>query len=109
MLYTAYLFTFKSQYVVEEFTPTKSVSEGNCNTIRSFRISVPVCDRGQILMQEAWICGVDWDDPLPNDLVTRMISWFAELQRLPEIKVPRCLQHKEEVRIYICSCVCGYF
>ena len=34
----------------------------------------------------------------PDDLVTRMISSFTELQRLPEIKVPRCLQLKEEVK-----------
>ena len=27
-----------------------------------------------------------------------MTSWFTELQRLPEIKVPRCLQLKEEAK-----------
>jgi len=27
-----------------------------------------------------------------------MISWFVELPRLPEIKVPRCVQLKEEVK-----------
>jgi len=49
-------------------------------------------------MQSAWICGFNWDDSVPEDLATKMISWFMELSRLPEIIVPRCLQLKEEVK-----------
>jgi len=43
-------------------------------------------------MQEHWVCGLDRDNSLPEELSTKMISWFAELKALPEIKVTRCLQ-----------------
>ena len=29
----------------------------------------------KILMQEMWIIGVDWDDPLPSDNVKKFQSW----------------------------------
>ena len=41
-------------------------------------------------------CALDGDNSLPEDLSTnyKMISWFAELKSLPEIKVPRRPQLK---------------
>ena len=51
-----------------------------------------ICYQGKILMQEHWVCGLDRDNSLPEELSTKMISWFAELKALPEIKVTRCLQ-----------------
>jgi len=57
----------------------------------------PYIIRAKILMQSSWICGLDWDDSVPEDLAAKMTSWFVELPRLPEIMVPRCLQLKEEV------------
>jgi len=41
--------------------------------------------------------GSDWDNQLPKEL-SRKIIWFEELISLPEIKVPRCLQLKEQVK-----------
>ena len=48
-------------------------------------------------MQEIWVCGLDWDDPLPEEISVKIMSWFAELPMLPKIRVPRCLQLREEV------------
>ena len=48
-------------------------------------------------MQEIWVCGLDWDDLLPEQISVKIMSWFAELPMLPKIRVPRCLQLREEV------------
>ena len=42
---------------------------------------------------------MDWDDQLPKELSTKIVLWFAELALLPQIKVPRCLQLKEQVKL----------
>ena len=47
----------------------------------------PFVVREKILMQEIWVCGLDWDNSLPKELSTKMISWFTELKILPQIKV----------------------
>ena len=96
---TTDVFTFKSQYVVEEFTPTKRIFlKGIATLFDPLGFLSPYIIRAKILMQSAWICRLDWDDSVPEDLATKMISWFMELPRLPEIKVPRRLQLREEVK-----------
>ena len=46
----------------------------------------------KVLMQELWTTGLDWDDPLMDDQARKATKWFKELENLPSIKVPRCLQ-----------------
>ena len=50
-----------------------------------------------MLMQEILVCGLDWDDPLSEELSAKMISWFTELPMLSNIRIPRCLQLKGKV------------
>ena len=58
---TADVFTFKSQYVVEEFTPTKRRFLKRIATLFDpLGFLSPFVIRAKILMQKAWICGVDW-------------------------------------------------
>ena len=45
-------------------------------------------------MQEMWGVGVDWDDPLPSDVIRKVNSWFTDLEQLPNVKIPRSLQEK---------------
>ena len=81
--------------IVEEFIPIKRMFLKGIATLfdpLGFLSPFIVRVNTGILMQEAWVCGLDWDDSLPEDISTKMISRFAELKRLPEIKVPRCLQ-----------------
>ena len=42
----------------------------------------PFTVTAKILMQEMWIIGVDWDDPLPSDIVKKVNSWFLDLEQL---------------------------
>ena len=55
----------------------------------------PFTTTAKILMQEMWVVGVDWDDPLPSDVVRKVNSWFTE--QLSNVKIPRSLQEKYNV------------
>lgn len=95
---TTDVFTFKSQHVIDKFVPTKRMFlKGIATLFDPLGFLSPVVVRAKILMEEAWICGLDWDDILLEELSTKMILWFEELQELPHIKIPRCLQLKLEV------------
>ena len=92
------VFTFDSQ-VNEEFELTKH------NFLKKVAILFdplgflsPFIVRAKVLMQELWIQGLDWDEKLPTELSTKVMSWFKELILLPTIKVQRCLQLKKQVR-----------
>jgi len=55
-----------------------------------------------MIMQEMWIVGTGWDDPLTDELCLKVNKWFDELRELQRIKVPRSLQKKCTVQsIYL--------
>ena len=58
----------------------------------------PFLIRAKILMQQLWLNGLEWDERLPQELFTKVNTWFAKLSILPEIKILRCLQLKKEVK-----------
>ena len=49
-------------------------------------------------MQEIWIVGVGWDDPLPDKMNKKIKIWFDELKDLGRVKVPRTLQGRGIVK-----------
>ena len=49
-------------------------------------------------MQEVWLAGIDWDDPLLDETSRRVQIWFKELRELRRIKIPRSLQRRDEVK-----------
>ena len=57
----------------------------------------PYVIRARILLQGMWPSGLDWDDLLDENLAKKAKTWFAELQQLAEITVPRCLQLEKRV------------
>ena len=57
----------------------------------------PYVIRAKILLQEMWTSGLDWDDLLDENHAKRANRWFAELQQLAGISVPRCLQLEKRV------------
>ena len=46
----------------------------------------------KILLSETWKMKMDWDDPLPDEVVTRWVKWLQCLPQLKEIRVPRPLR-----------------
>ena len=52
----------------------------------------PYCIRRKVLLQEIWLSGVSWDEPLDIDLLRKFKAWNSELSQISKIKVPRCFQ-----------------
>ena len=52
----------------------------------------------KMLMQEAWIEAIGWDEELPHDLRAEWKKMFKELGDLDAVRVPRCLKEEKEVR-----------
>ena len=63
-----------------------------CTLFDPFGFLSPFTTTAKILMKEMWVVGVDWDDPLPSDVVKKVNSWFSELEQLPNVKIPRSLR-----------------
>ena len=54
----------------------------------------PFVVRAKILVQEVWISGIDWDDQHPENILSKVKKWFAELQHLGNIKIGRWLRRQ---------------
>ena len=73
------------------------------------RFLSPFTITAKVLMQEMWAIGVDWDDPLPSEVVRKVNSWFTELEQLPNVRIPRSLREKFNVIgvsfTHFCGCI----
>ena len=49
----------------------------------------PVVFFAKHMMQKIWKANVDWDDPLPDSLLTLWLSFQADMSALSHIKIPR--------------------
>ena len=91
-------FTFKSKQIESHFQPTKrNVLKKIATLFDPLGFLSPFTVTAKILMQEMWIIGVDWDDPLPSDIVKKVNSWFLELEQLSNVRIPRSLQQRYTV------------
>ena len=51
----------------------------------------PLVVQGKMLLQELWIAGVDWNEPVPTDLSEKLRKWIAQFDLFSSIRVPRNL------------------
>lgn len=51
----------------------------------------PVTIRAKIWIQAAWLLGIEWDDPLPENDALQWRDWQSELPHLGDIRIPRWL------------------
>ena len=45
---------------------------------------------GKILLRQTWELGLQWDDPIPNDLKAAWIEFFLKAFQLEKLTFPRC-------------------
>ena len=57
----------------------------------------PYIIRAKILIQQAWLEAIDWDEPLPSNLEVQWKQWFHEAQEIKQIKISRCLKLPEQL------------
>ena len=80
------VFSFELQVIERKFEPTKHNFLKKIATLfYSLGFLSSFMIRAKIMMQDIWIHGLDWDDPLPKEISTKIVLWFAELVLLPEI------------------------
>lgn len=41
------------------------------------------------IMQSTWLCGLEWDDPLPDELRSKWTTFISTLSSLSTLKIPR--------------------
>lgn len=68
------------------------------NSIRFVRLSRTFHPIAKLMMQQAWIRGLNWDDILPKQLCLAWEQWFGELRKLDMIKIPHCLRENLTVK-----------
>ncbi|XP_071055143.1 uncharacterized protein [Onthophagus taurus] len=57
----------------------------------------PLIITAKIFMQELWTRKLDWDESLPNDLVSKWTSFLDDFRGIPTIRVPRWLGMNSDV------------
>lgn len=61
-----------------------------------FQFLAPLLIRGKILLQEAWLQGLDWDENFPQDLQQATDKWMVEMKSVGHIRIPRCFRNQPE-------------
>lgn len=61
--------------------------------------AAPYIIRGKMLLQEIWISGCDWDEPLDTDLQFKIKCWLDEKPILDNLRLPRCLQFTQDTEL----------
>lgn len=61
--------------------------------------AAPYIIRGKILLQNIWISGCDWDEPLDTDLQCKIRDWLDEMPELDSLRLPRCLQFTQDTEL----------
>ncbi|XP_025412432.1 uncharacterized protein LOC112684914 [Sipha flava] len=49
----------------------------------------PIIFRAKSIMQQTWVRGLAWDDPLPEDIHQDWSNFVSELSHITSVKVPR--------------------
>ena len=79
-------FYLQFKTIESHFQPTKrNVLKKIATLFDPLGFLSPFTVTAKILMQEMWIIGVDWDDPLPSDIVKKVNVWFLELEQLSNV------------------------
>ncbi|PFX12674.1 hypothetical protein AWC38_SpisGene23328 [Stylophora pistillata] len=87
------VFKFQVNQPAEKRDKTKrNFLKGIATLFDPLGLLTPYTVRAKILLQEMWASGVDWDEPVGENLSQQAIQWFNKMPALYSLKVPRCLR-----------------
>ena len=87
------VFTFKTAIKAEHTQMTKRKFLKRIATLFDpLGFLMPFTIRAKILLQEMWVSGSDWDDPIDDKLSNITATWFQEMQNIDMVSIPRCLK-----------------
>ena len=83
------------------FTKTASLSSPDFQTMKFLHKVAMIFDPlgsgivANILLQELWMRGYDWDDKVQHDTANKIGDWFEQWKSLKEVKIHRYLQRPQ--------------
>jgi hypothetical protein len=86
-------FTFQVQPPTNSMSTKRSVLSCIASLFDPLQFLSPFTIRAELLMQEIWAAGLEWDDVLPAELDSKWKTWISEFQELPNVTIPLCLRN----------------
>ncbi len=84
-------FGFAAQKIVAPETVTKRTLLSRVATLFDpLQWLAPFSIRIKMTLQQSWVLGLGWDEPMPEDLTSAAAGWFEELPKIEEVVIPRC-------------------
>lgn len=57
----------------------------------------PLTTPAKRLMQETWRYGTGWDEPIPQELLPRWVTWLNDLRNIRRLQIPRCYSTESSI------------
>ncbi|GFR32388.1 integrase catalytic domain-containing protein [Trichonephila clavata] len=61
----------------------------------------PIIIKAKMMIQKIWLLKIDWDQNLPRQEIENFQRYVAELHRLKDLKIPRCILLKDSVTVQL--------
>ncbi|KAF8777989.1 hypothetical protein HNY73_014766 [Argiope bruennichi] len=45
--------------------------------------------QAKVLLKDLWLTAIDWDKPIPAELLSKWIKWYGQLKELQEVQITR--------------------
>ena len=79
-------------YVIKEVEPVTVVTKRSMlSSVSTLGLVLPVVIRGRMLFQQATKLKLDWDDPVPPELIVKWVHWWNDLKNLSTVLFDRCV------------------
>lgn len=92
---------YNAQFTIKEKTFTKrTVLSTIARLFDPLGWINPLVITAKIFLKELWSRGLDWDDPLPTDLIPLWKTYLENLEQIDKIEIPRWVNTHENHQSY---------
>jgi hypothetical protein len=95
-------FTFKAPKTTEDtlINTKRRLLSRIATTFDPFQFLAPLVVRGKMVLQEAWLLGLDWDEAFPPDLQKATNEWIEQMKLVGNLTIPRCYRNQSVEQIH---------